>query len=316
MSGDGTGHSALQRMVAPQAGVGAGVGAATPTRALRIALTRAAESAAGLSVTALGAADETLALPDLLARLADDWLLIGLDSDNGPGVCALDPALFLAVVEMQTRGSLAPAEPAHRLPTLADAALAEPVLRSFVAELPALAAGTALDGWPGVCTPGPRQADRRALGLILPECAFRMVSVSCWLGIAERQGSFLMALPALPPSDPNDDRAARRRQWGQALSQRVLAAPLGLEAVLHRLQMPLAALGELAPGRKLALPGVRLAGVELLSPDGTHVAHGRLGQSGGMRAVRIEPVPAPELSPEPSLGTAPPPAALDAPDLP
>lgn len=315
MSEDGTGYSALRRMVAPSAPQ-AGHGAATSTRALRIALTRAAEGAAGLSVTALGAADEELSLPDLLARLADDWLLIGLDSANGPGVCALDPALFVAVVEMQTRGSLAPAEPAHRLPTMADAALAEPLLRAFLAELPVLAAGTALDGWPGTCTPGLRQADRRALGLILPECVFRLVSVSCWLGIAERQGNFLMALPALPPTDPHDDRAARRRQWGQALSQCVFAAPIGLEAVLHRLQMPLASLGTLAPGQMLALPGVQLAGVELLTRDGARVAHGRLGQSGGMRAVRIEPVPAPELTPDPAPGGTLPPAALDAPDLP
>lgn len=310
-------QSALRRMVAPAMPVADS--AATPTRALRIALTRAAEWAAGLAITALGAADEEITLSDLLARLADDWLLIALDSATGPGVCAFDPALFLAVTEMQTRGDLAQSEPAHRLPTMADAALAEPVVQEFLTRLPELALGTTLEGWPRACTIGARQADRRAIGLILPECSFRAVSLSCWLGVGERQGNFLLALPALLPTDPRDDRAARGARWGQALSQGVLAAPLGLEAVLHHLHLPLSAIGDLAPGQVLALPGVRLAGVRLLTRDKAPVALGRLGQSGGMRAIRIEPAPPHELGHGTVTEAArdpPAPAALDPPDMP
>ncbi|MFA7523745.1 MAG: FliM/FliN family flagellar motor switch protein [Oscillospiraceae bacterium] len=284
---------------------GAGAAVVTPTRALRLALTRAGEGAAGLALTPLGVADEELDLADLLARVGDDWLFLRLDAAGGPGIAALDPALRLAVVEMQTRGSLSEAEPEHRPPTAADAALAEPVVAAFLAELAALAAGTALDGWPGDCVIGARLADRRALGLVLPETGFRAVSLSCWLGIGERQGAFLMALPATGPPDPRAERAQRAARWGQALAGSVLGAGLVLDAVLHRLRLPLAQAEGLAPGQLLALPGVRVAGVQLQAAGGRPVTSGRLGQSGGMRAIRIEPAPAPELAPGLAAALAP-----------
>lgn len=305
MAGRDGGRSVLAQMTARPAPAAAVL---SPTRALRIALTRAAESAAGLGITALGAADEETGLADLLARVGDDWLLLRVDGATGPGIAALDPPLLLAVVEARTRGTLAAQEPESRTPTAADAALAAPLVAAFLRELPALAAGTALDGWPGDCAPGARLADRRALGLVLPETGFRVVSLSCWLGAGERQGAFLLALPALPPPDPGAARLQRAAEWGQALAQSVLGAGVALDTVLHRLHMSLAAVTELEAGRVLALPGVRITGVRLETADGLCIGTGRLGQSAGMRALRIEPAAAPELAPEPD-----PPPALDAP---
>lgn len=289
--------------------------ALSPTRALRIALTRAAESAAGLGLTALGAGDEDSPLADLVARVGDDWLLLRLDGPTGPGIAALDPALMLAVVENRTCGRLAEREPDSREPTAADAALAEPVVAGFLAELATLAAGTTLEDWPGTCTIGPRLADRRALGLVLAETVFRVVSVSCWLGVGERQGSFLLALP-LAPAPPDDGRAQRAARWGQALAQSVLMAEMPLDTVLHRMRMPLSTLAALTPGQLLPLPGARVTGVRLETPGGSCLGSGRLGQSAGMRALRIEPAPAPQLVTDDAdpAAAAPPPQALDPPD--
>lgn len=289
-------RSILAQMAAQPASPAAA--ALSPTRALRIALSRAAELAAGLDITALGAADEEAPLADLLARVGDDWLLLRLDGPTGPGLAALDLPLLLAVVEARTRGSLAPQEPEHRNPTAADAALAEPLVTAFLSELPALTIGTALEGWPGDCALGPPLADIRALGLVLPETDFRMVSLSCWLGAGERQGAFLVALPAEMPPDPQDERVQRASQWAQALSQSVLDAELPLDTVLHRLRLSVAAVSELAPDRVLALPGVRVTGARLETADGRCIGTGRLGQSAGMRALRLEPPAAAELTPE------------------
>ncbi len=285
--------------------------ALSPTRALRIALTRAAETASGLAVTALGAAEEEAPLADLLARVGDDWLLLRLEGPTGPGLAALDIALLLAVVENQTCGSLSVREPESRLPTAADAALAEPLVAAFLEEFSLLATGTALEGWTDACVIGPRLANRRALGLFLPEADFRVASVSCWMGAGERQGAFLLALPSAPLPEVGE-RAMRAVEWGQALAQSVLMAELPLETVLHRLRMPLSDIAALAPGQLLALPGVRVTGVRLETADGRLVGTGRLGQSAGMRALRIEPTPAPELGPDEGMRLAT--AALHAPE--
>lgn len=313
-------HTAFARMVTSPVAQGEEE-LVTPTRALRIALGRAAEGAADLDITPLGAALEEVSLSDLVARVADDWLFLCLEGETGAGIAALDSALFLAVVEMQTRGGLSQSEPEYRAPTAADAALAEPLVAAFLDEFSQLARGSNLESWPGPSTINGRLADRRALGLALPECQFRLASVSCWLGVGERQGSFLMAFPATKPDHPGDTRARRAAQWEASLAEGVLAADLSIDATLHRLRLPLSVIEGFSDGQILALPGVRVTGVQLRTAEGAPVGLGRLGQSGGMRAIRIEPAPEPELTPgaEAAQGGMEPektPAALEGMDMP
>ncbi|MBW7921362.1 MAG: FliM/FliN family flagellar motor switch protein [Rubellimicrobium sp.] len=282
----------------------------SPTRALRIALTRAAETVAGLGVTALGAADDEADLADLLARVGDDWLFLRLDAATGPGIAAFDPALLMALVEMQTCGCLMAREPDARAPTAADAALAEPLVGAFLDELAPLAAGTALDGWPGACVPGPRLADRRVIGLVLPETRFRIASVSAWLGTGERQGAFLIGLPVNAPPDWQGERQAIAADWRAALGESVMEARLSLDIVLDRVPLPLESVADLVPGQVLPLPGVQVTGARVETARGLCIGAGRLGQSAGMRALRLERASAtePEMLPRTTPGALP---ALD-----
>ncbi|MCC7321925.1 MAG: FliM/FliN family flagellar motor switch protein [Rubellimicrobium sp.] len=279
----------------------------TPTRALRIALTRAAERVAGLPLTALGAGDEVSALADLMARLEDDWLFLQVPTADGVGLLAVDAPLLAALTGMQTRGTLPEQEPEPRPPTAADAALCAPVASAFLEELVRLAAGTALEGWGASARIGARVADRRALGLVLPERQFRMVSVSAWLGVGERQGNIILALPEPEAPHPAGDATTRGAQWTRALSDNVLSATVPVSAILHRMRLPLSVIEGFAPGQELRLPGVRVTSVRLEAADRSPVGQGRLGQSGGMRALRIEREALPELGPTPA------PTALAAP---
>lgn len=277
----------------------------TPARVLRIALTRAAERAAGLSITALGVSDDRVALADLLARLEDGWLFLGLDGGAGTGLCAIDPGFLAAVTEMQMRRKLSAAPPDPRPLTGADAALAEPLVAAMLAEVRAAAGGTALDGWVDGWQPGPRLADLRALGLVLPERDFQLIGLSVWLGAGDRQGQMLIALPEASSAPPAADRAAQAAAWAAAFQDNVLAAPASVTAILGRLRLPLAEVQGLVPGAQLALPGVRLTAVRIEGPDGRIVARGRLGQSGGMRAVRIEEEGPPDMTDAPGLIAGP-----------
>jgi flagellar motor switch protein FliM len=80
-----------------------------------------------------------------------------------------------------------------------------------------------------------------------------------------------------------------------------LRAQALVEAILHRLSLPLSEASALEPGQLLPLPGVTVASVRL-EAGGVPLGPARLGQVAGMRAVRIETPLAPQLADLPPLG--------------
>nr|WP_245218473.1 FliM/FliN family flagellar motor switch protein [Rubellimicrobium aerolatum] len=79
------------------------------------------------------------------------------------------------------------------------------------------------------------------------------------------------------------------------VAPQVLAAQVALDAVLHRLSLPLAEAEALHVGQLLPLPGVTVASVRLEGSGGVDLGSARLGQVAGMRAIRIEQPPPPAL---------------------
>lgn len=70
-----------------------------------------------------------------------------------------------------------------------------------------------------------------------------------------------------------------------------------LNAVLCRLSLPLSGLSSLNVGDQLPLDWARLDRTEILTIDRSRAAVGRLGQCGGLRAVRLnEHMPLPTLA--------------------
>ena len=66
-----------------------------------------------------------------------------------------------------------------------------------------------------------------------------------------------------------------------------MTAPVMLDAVLERLQLPLAQVTALKPGMTLAVPTAAINRTELVAARGYVVARVRLGQVNGFRAVRL-----------------------------
>jgi flagellar motor switch protein FliM len=116
------------------------------------------------------------------------------------------------------------------------------------------------------------------------------------------------------------------------LQQRVLDAPVRLDAILCRLSLPLCDVGRLAVGDVLALPKDVLRDIAIESVGRQPVATARLGQVDGMRALRLtspgqtvapNPVdtadPSPQRSATPAAPAvsppAPPPELAPAPPL-
>ena len=269
----------------------------TPARALRFATTRAAERSIALAHGVLGVAEEEGQLDDLLSRLEEDLLLIALAEEGEKvGLAALDPEARAAIVEMQTLGRVASNLPEARAATAADAALAQPFLSAVLSEMGETLVDTTLSDW----LRGPRVSDRlpsaREAMMQLQDGRYRVVRLTLDLGARGRQGQLVLMVRLQPaPFDHEAGVATLATVGPQALS-----APTPLQAVLHRLELPLEVAEALEVGQVLSLPGVTVASVRM-EGGGQDLGPARLGQVAGMRAIRLEAPLSPHLEDMPSL---------------
>lgn len=268
----------------------------TASRAVRLALTKAANDTVGLVLTVESVAQEITTLDDMLGTLGPEMMLISLARDGeGVGLLALDMEMRAAVLEMETMGAVL-AQPAEtRKPTRTDKMLCDPLLQNFLSAFPGAVTHTPLEGWVDGASVGEKIDSTRAAGLVLKDCAYRILRMSVDLGVADRRAMLVIVLPLVEETAAPDAAPPAPVDWGQIFQENVAEAPACLEALLHRAPISLATAQSLQVGTILPLPGCTVNSVRLLSPDGHVVAQAKLGQIGGYRAVRLETAPAPQL---------------------
>ena len=200
-----------------------------------------------------------------------------------------------AVLEMQTMGALIARKAENRAPTGTDKSLCDPLLAAFLDALPRAIVGTDLDGWIDGITLGKQFQSSRAAGLMLDDGAFCVIRMAVDLGVADRQGVLLVALPVIETPSQVAVNPPSADQWGADIQDAVSRAPATLDALLHRFTVPLALAQTLGVGTVLPLHGCTVSSVRLIAPDGQEVAQAKLGQIGGMRAVRMQTAPLQQL---------------------
>ncbi len=332
----------LRRMTGGQAADEAADTPQTSSRALRLALTKAANDTVGLVLTVTSTAEDVQPLDEMLGNLDPQLMLVGLyRADALVGLMAVDMQLRAAIMEMQTVGQLLSAAADDRAPTGTDKMMCDPVLKEFLTALPEAMISTPLQGWVDGTMLGERIGSARAAGLILQDDSYRSLRLNVDLSVADRQGQVLIVLPLLPAPSVAPTTVDEKPNWDMLFPAAVEAAPAELEALLHRFDMPIAQARSLQVGQVIPLAGCSVNSVRLLASDGKQVGTAKLGQLGGKRAVRIEAPPRPQMGELPnaaisqglpavddalSLDVAPAPVALEpdeplmspaeAPDLP
>ena len=284
-------------------------------RAMRRALARAAQADCGLALAATDVRLVDISLAELLEVIEQHALLAVME---GPGerlgLLALGPSVLTGLIEHRTTGAVGTAEPTPRRPTRTDAAMCAGLIDRAMAELEAGLAATPDLGWAGGYRYASFLDDPRPLGLLLEDVPYQMLDVALELAGGVRQGRLLLALPratarrglalALRPDASGAAKAAGgdADAWRERMSRTVMSSPARLEAVLHRLRVPLNAALAWQPGDFILLPGAALDSVRLEGggAGGKSMGRARLGQSQGQRALRLvmprveDPVPAPD----------------------
>ena len=303
----------------------------TASRAVRLAITRAAETSIGLVLQSDSVLEQGLDLDPLVEAVPDDGVILGLTRGGGvAGVLICSPVLAHAAMSVQVTGRVDPGQPDDRRLTAADIAMLRPFAEALLRELGETTPRTALDGWIDGVRLGRRIEDRRGVGFALADQPFRLIRVPLDIHGTELPAEIVLALPQQPGLRNVVKPAAPVADWEDRFRAAVMDAPARLDAVLHRLRMPLTQATHLKIGQVVPLTGCTLGRVRMVAGDGRTVARGRLGQIAGQIAVRLNDVdedslvdlPAPQqrrkdeaeiLMPDrPAIAAARAPAAQDA----
>ena len=255
-------------------------------RALRLAFARSAGEKLQLPMSVIGARQSSRMPDDLARNVGEDWLL--LQFRNGDGASAavcVDQGTVSAVIQVQTIGEVMPGAPTPRAFTDTDAAMVAPLVEDALTRAASLVDASGDQSSLTGCEFTTRLADLRTLSLAMVEDAYRVFDLTVELAGGLRQGQVAVFLSDRPAD--SDDTGAAQDDIGPNLEQASGVLRADLNTVICRMSLPLSSLSELRLGDVLPLTGVRLDRAEILTIDRNRAAIGRLGQCGGMRAVRL-----------------------------
>jgi flagellar motor switch protein FliM len=293
------GRAASAAMAPPSAG-----------RALTEAIRRAGEEEFRTALLATEPKIAILSQAELLEKLPD-LAFLGLLSgpSEGVGLAVLDAHALAAVIELRTTGRLSPRAPPPRRPTRTDAAMAADFVDRILSEFETPLLSTDEARWASGWRYQTLLPDPRPLPMLLEDAAHRLIEISLVLADGAREGRLLLVLPAKGRAEPRppplplaeSPEARRAAHWERAMGEALAHAEAQFDAVLGRLVLPLGDLARLEPGDRIALPLSALGAVRIVAPGGVALAEGRLGQSGGLRAIKLAEA-APPLPPLPAEG--------------
>lgn len=266
--------------------------AMSPAKALRVGLAKAAQDQLRLALIVDKVTEDRLSLVEMLDLPEERALLAVLNGPaEGLGLVALSPSVLAALVEMQTMGRVGHGDAPARRPTRTDATMAVAFIDQVLIELEMALAQEMDLIWAGGFRYASFLNDPRPLGLLLEDTAYRVFRIEVDLAMGAKRGTMLLALPAAGRGNPPERRGAAvpdpGAAWAASMERTVMATPAQLQAVLHRITLPLGAVMALHVGDLVSLP---MSGVEKLWVEGTggrRLATGKLGQTRGYRAVKL-----------------------------
>jgi flagellar motor switch protein FliM len=260
---------------------------------------------------------------EILDQISGTCFLCAIEgAQDVVGLAVLNHSMAQGLAELQALGQTLPHAPHAQRPTRTDAALLMPLLNTFLDLICALDP-SAMD-LPGLnaLTCGAFLPEARSAALVLEDRPLRALHCDFKLGDGERQGQLTLILhdwqKVAMHAEQQRDQAVRTESWETHWPGIVMGSDVQLCAVLHRQTMTLAQLGSLAPGAVLCVPDVCMEHVTIETLTRQAIAHGRLGQSRGQRAVRMAAAPSQEQDAPPVVGATaplilPPPAPASTP---
>ncbi|WP_306130553.1 FliM/FliN family flagellar motor switch protein [Roseovarius sp. MMSF_3350] len=258
----------------------------SPSKALRLALAKAAAAQFELPLVVRMVEHESVTLTGIEALAGEDGLLILLDGlDGPPGAIKLDLQFVMALIEVQLMGEVRQGDAKPRPFTPTDGAIVQPlmdaVLDSYAEQVNACdrMADAARFRF------GDRVENGRALALALWAPDYDLYRLSVDFGPGAKTGMMELILPEPPPAP--EVEASDGNTLARKLEENAMNAPVMLDAVLAPIRLPLRDICRWVPGTVLKLSRETVTEARVIGAKGHKVAPARLGQLNGFRAVRM-----------------------------
>ena len=260
------------------------------TRGWRTAFGRAARDLIGLDLSFSAASDTRRSLAEVLETMPERGLLMVVEGPKHDiGLVALSGDLASAILERQTIGRVSKATALPRRMTRTDAAMSSRLVDLALVHL-SQAQQQVDSEWGCDYQYSSFLDEPRALGLLLDDIPYRVIDLTAHIAGTERVAGLQLVLPC-PPAKPKIEPALPKKHdpaaFQEALRENVLSAPVTMRAVIARFSISLAELRALEEGSRLSLRGGTLDNISLIAPGNVVIAKGKLGQTNGMKAIRI-----------------------------
>lgn len=271
-------------------------------RALHLAILKSAEKLWKLPVRTPDFSDRRLTGPELADVLPDQALICLLDGPSeGMGLAALSAGAMAAIVEVVTLGRPLDHPPPPRRPTRIDATLTAGFIDAILTEFEGLLACEEACLWSTGFRYSAHLPDRRPLGLMFEEPAYRVLRFTIAFGLPlgqdaeDRRGDLYLAFPLPgrgPKPQPRPEAAAdvpsvQSAAWADDLARALSGAEAEMQAILARVSLSLGDLFRLAPGQCLTVPAHALTMVQLEGDEAQVLGRAALGADHGRRALRL-----------------------------
>lgn len=260
------------------------------SKAMRLGLARVADEYYDLPLVVNTVEQNRIAQTALQANVADDGLLVVLDGpEHLRGGLSLDAQFLAAMIEVQTTGKVREGRADPRPVTPTDAAICAPFIDRLFEAVQKQLADNARTEITGRFRFGDAVEDTRALDLALDAPEYDVLRLSVDLAEGAKNGVLTVILPIVP--EPATDQLAKgagsRDRGATDLGTVIRNAPVTLNAVLARLEMPLRHACRLEVGMCFPISPSALNDTQLTATGGHVVAHVVLGQVNGFRAARL-----------------------------
>ncbi|EEB83185.1 FliM/FliN family flagellar motor C-terminal domain-containing protein [Roseobacter sp. GAI101] len=265
-------------------------------KALRLTLSKVGNDLFSLPLATMGVTQHTVDNEECRDILKDENLLILMDGPRGLcGAVMIDPALVGGLIQQQTMGKVLDAPAGFVRPmTGTDAALAAPLIDALLERAAKL---VETDEDRAVLTGyrfGAKSHNVRLLMLSLDAPEFHIIRMTVDMAQGARQGELVLCLPVPPrhavaaPTSPDAGSAAADPVAPRTLSASVLQLKAELMVSLAQVTMSIRDAGGLHVGQVLPLGSVSFDAAQVRTKDGRILGVGSLGQSDGMRAMRLK----------------------------
>ena len=230
---------------------------------------------------------------DLLAELVTEGVLLCLlEGDEGRvGEALIAGEVVSGLIQQQTIGTISLPKGTKRKLTQTDAAMCTPLVDELFTQVALMLEGDndqqTISGFRyGACF-----ADARAMSIALDQNEYLITRLTLDLALGQRQGELILILPVVAVAGKCLDGTQMQEPTVEPLGETILDLPAELNMILCKCSFELSQLEQLSIGQTLPLPNDAFPETDIVTQTGEKIGTGTLGQTDGIRALRLNREP-------------------------